>query len=69
MNRDKFPPTWKVLKGSTQARSHVLRFGGNNAFVKGQEFAFYYMLKTNFWALPLNTSRGYEPGSTTIRIK
>jgi len=61
MNRDKFPPTWKVLKGSTQARSHVLRFGGNNAFVKGQEFSFYYMLKTNFsghcpWIPPVVTS-------------
>jgi len=34
---------------STQARSQVLRFGGENTFLEGHDFCF-YIFKTNFSA-------------------
>jgi len=65
----------------TQARGRALRFGGQNTFLGGQDFCFYYMFKTNFaghntiWggtkifggALPPNAPpHGYGPGYTAV---
>jgi len=58
-----------VLKGSTQARSQVLRFGGNKAFLEGQDVSYYYMFKKFFLGTDPECPPGYEPGSTTIRLK
>jgi len=58
---------YKFHLNNTKKTSSKTRLGGNT-FLRGQDFSFYYMFKTNFsgtqynWgALPSNTPLGYAP--------